>query len=157
MLLQCLENAVLGRLEMVQCNFFSYTNQKHVCWKMFKVSGYSVVLRKYIFYNAECVEACKISEVFWAKRYWTMSDPFCVFLLALRLSARKLKDKLQIWSLNNLLSGPNFAFLRLFQGIFNSIILKLYSFFWKHTVTVNIKKSSSDTINNINRSINWWW
>ena len=44
---------------------------KFVKWVMFLV-----VLRKYIFSNAEWVELCKMSEVFWAKPYCKMSDPF---------------------------------------------------------------------------------
>ena len=39
LLSKCFENAVLGRLEMVNCKwFFSDTNQKHVCWKICKMS-----------------------------------------------------------------------------------------------------------------------
>ena len=39
MLSKSFENAVLGRLEMVQFKFFlSDTNQKHIGWKMCKVS-----------------------------------------------------------------------------------------------------------------------
>ena len=81
---QCFENAVLGCLETVQCKFFFDTNPKHVCWKICKVSGFSAVLRNYTFYNVEWVEVRTTS-------YWKMSDSFCQFLLALRLSARKSK------------------------------------------------------------------
>ena len=34
---KCLKNAVLGRQEMVQRNFFSDIKQKYVCWKICKV------------------------------------------------------------------------------------------------------------------------
>ena len=34
---KCFKNAVLGRQEMVQCNFFSDIKQKYVCWEICKV------------------------------------------------------------------------------------------------------------------------
>ena len=43
----------------------------------------------YVFCNFEWVEVRKIGEFSWAKLYDKMSDLFCHFLLALRLSARK--------------------------------------------------------------------
>ena len=33
--------------------YFSDTNQKHICWKICKVSGFLAVLREYIFENVE--------------------------------------------------------------------------------------------------------
>ena len=57
--------------------------------KFLKSERFSAVLREYIIFNVKWVEVRKINGVFRAKLYCKMSDLFCWFLLALRLSARK--------------------------------------------------------------------
>ena len=90
---QCLENAVLGRLDIVRCKLVSDTNQKHV-WNISKLSGFLAFGCVYnVFYNVERVKVCKISELFWEEGYCKMSDLFCQFLLALSFSARKSEIK----------------------------------------------------------------
>ena len=56
-----------------------------------------IVFREHIIFNIKWAEVHKKSEVFWVKPFWKMSDLFCYFLLALRLSARKseIKKKLR--------------------------------------------------------------
>ena len=57
-------------------NVFFDTTQKHVRWKICKVS-FLAVFRENIFCNVERVEVRKMSEVFWAKLCCKMSDRFC--------------------------------------------------------------------------------
>ena len=58
-----------------------------------------LVLLDCIFYNVEWAKVREINEVFWAKLRCKMRDSFYLFLVALRLSARKskIKNKLQVW------------------------------------------------------------
>ena len=56
-----------------------------------------IVFREHTIFNIKWAEVHKKSEAFWVKPFWKMSDLFCYFLLALRLSARKseIKKKLR--------------------------------------------------------------
>ena len=79
--------------EMVQykCLFWHQT-EKFLKWERF-----SAMLRKYIIFNVKLIEVHKMSEVLWAKLYCKMSELLRWFLLALRLSASKLKKKKKLW------------------------------------------------------------
>ena len=68
---QCFKDTDFGRLEMVQADVFSDTNEKHICWKIFKVFW------DYIFCNNESVDIRKLSKILWAKLYCEMSDLLC--------------------------------------------------------------------------------
>ena len=59
------ENAILGRLEMVLCNFF-FWHQPEICFWLCCGSIF--------FYTFEWFEVFKMSDVFWAKLYCKMSD-----------------------------------------------------------------------------------
>ena len=100
---KCFSNAVLRRLEKVQCKCF-FWHQPEIC--------FSAMLQEYICYNVEWVEVLKISQVFWAKLYCKMSYLFCWFcsLWEFLQRNRKLIDKLQIWVFNLLFSGAFFIF-----------------------------------------------
>ena len=100
---KCFSNAVLTRLEKVQCKCF-FWHQPEIC--------FSAMLQEYICYNVEWVEVLKISQVFWAKLYCKMSYLFCWFcsLWEFLQRNRKLIDKLQIWVFNLLFSGAFFIF-----------------------------------------------
>ena len=64
LLSKCFKDAVPGRQEMVQYNFFSDTKQKHVFWKTFKVRKAFGFLREHIIFNVKWVNFRKMSEVF---------------------------------------------------------------------------------------------
>ena len=100
---KCFSNAVLRRLEKVQCKCF-FWHQPEIC--------FSAMLQECICYNVEWVEVLKISQVFWAKLYCKMSYLFCWFcsLWEFLQRNRKLIDKLQIWVFNLLFSGAFFIF-----------------------------------------------
>ena len=100
---KCFSNAVLRRLEKVQCKCF-FWHQPEIC--------FSAMLQEYICYNVEWVEVLKISQVFWVKLYCKMSYLFCWFcsLWEFLQRNRKLIDKLQIWVFNLLFSGAFFIF-----------------------------------------------
>ena len=68
LLSMCSENAVLGRLKMVQCNLFFLT---------LTGSMFLAVLLEHIIYNVKWAEFPQMSEGFWAKLYCKMGDPFC--------------------------------------------------------------------------------
>ena len=107
------ENAVLGRLEMMQCNFFSDTNQKHVCWKTCRV-GLQLCCGSIFFYHVAWVEVRKIIKVFWVKLYRKMSHPFSAVSAEFLLENLKLKDKLQIGGFESVIFWFKFCFLGLF-------------------------------------------
>ena len=87
----------MGVKKWCSANVFSDTRQKYVCWKIFKSERLLAVLRDRIIFSVKWVEVRKTSKVFWAKLYCKMSDIFCYFLLALRLSARKSDIKKNLW------------------------------------------------------------
>ena len=72
--------------------FYLKPNKKMLAGKFVKQERFLAVLRKHIKFNVKLVDVHKISDVFWAKLYCKMSELFRWFLLALRLSARKLKS-----------------------------------------------------------------
>ena len=88
----CFENPVLGCIEMVSANVFPDINQKHVYWKICKVSEvFCCFWGVYIFYNSEWVKVQKMSKVFLVKLYCKMNVLFRYFLLTLRISIFKTK------------------------------------------------------------------
>ena len=87
----------MGVKKWCSANVFSDTRQKYVCRKIFKSERLLAVLRDRIIFSVKWVEVRKTSKVFWAKLYCKMSDIFCYFLLALRISARKSDIKKNLW------------------------------------------------------------
>ena len=75
MLSNYFQNAVLGRLEMLQCKCFFWQHQtfagKFVKWERFLA-----VLREHIFFNVEWIDFGKMTEVFWVKLYCKISELF---------------------------------------------------------------------------------
>ena len=67
-------------------SFFSDTKQKHVCWKICKLS-FLAVFWEHIILKFQRAEIRKKSQVFWTKLYCKMSDLSRCFLLALRFTA----------------------------------------------------------------------
>ena len=57
--------------------FFLASNRKILAGKFVKWDRFLAVLREHIIFNIKWVEVRKMSEVFWAKLYCTMSDLFC--------------------------------------------------------------------------------
>ena len=102
LLSKCFKNAVLARQEMVQCKYFFWHHKhEHVCWKICKVRKvFGCVVGAYYF-------QCQAS--------WSSSNEF---LLALRLSARKLevqKNSYDVWTYIKTLYGRNNIFRKEFQ------------------------------------------
>ena len=128
--------SINGEVQM----FYLTPHRKMLAEKFVKWGRFLAVLREHIIFNAKWVETYKMSEVFWGKLYFKTSELFRNFLLASRLSARKLKNKkncdnvywnvwtnikklcAQNWNnifkkknsmyeiLNHLFFGPNFVF-----------------------------------------------
>ena len=71
--------------------FFLTPNRKMLAGKFVKWERFLAALWEYIIFSVKWVEVVKMSEVFWAKLYWKMSDRFSQFLFDLRLFARKSK------------------------------------------------------------------
>ena len=72
--------------------FFLTPNSNIIAEKFVNSERLLAVLQEHIIFNVKWVEVRKMSEVFWAKLYCKMSDPFCSVLLALRVSARKCEN-----------------------------------------------------------------
>ena len=109
---------------------FLTPNRNMLAGKFVNWEGVLAVFWEHVIFNFKRVEIRKISEVFWAKLYFKMSDIFSWFLLALRFSAtnsgiknsddvhwkvvrpkkyfQKKNYKYQI--LNDLYFGPSFFF-----------------------------------------------
>ena len=64
------------RIDAVQI-FFLASNRKILAGKFVKWDRFLAVLREHIIFNIKWDEVRKMSEVFWAKLYSTMSDLFC--------------------------------------------------------------------------------
>ena len=95
---QFFNNAVLWASKNGALQFFSDTNQKHVCWKICKVIGFSAVLRESIFHNVEWVEVCQITQFFEGNGIvkWVIFFARLCWLRDFLLKNLKLKNKLQI-------------------------------------------------------------
>ena len=99
LLSKCFENAVLWRLEMVQCKYF-FWHQPETCLLANLSSEYSFwLLLEYIFCNVEWLDARKISAIFWANSIvkWVICFTNFCRLRDFLLQNLKLKDKIQIW------------------------------------------------------------
>ena len=84
-----------GRQKMVQCKcfFWQRTETCLLCWKICKSVSFLAVLQEHIIFNVKWVEVHKMREVFRAKLYCKMNNPFRWFLLALTVSAKKSEIK----------------------------------------------------------------
>ena len=72
-----------GAVQMI----FLTPNRNLFAGNFVKWESFLAVFWEHVIFNFKRVEICKISEVFWAKLYFKMSDLFGWFLLALRFSA----------------------------------------------------------------------